>query len=497
VEHARGPAIVLGGPLTVEQFVSFGRGETSGPVVVSEQIPQRVRAAHERFESARRSRPTYGANTGVGANLIVAVSDADQARVGQRLLRSHAAGVGPVLDAVVSRAAMLVRLNQLAQAGSGISLACFTGLLDAVNGGAEPELHSYGSIGTADIAQLAELALTLTGERPWTRNPIAPVAFDESDALPFISSSAITLANAAIGVVDAAGVLAAAETVAAMSFVALNGSIEASDPLVHGAGRHPEQAGVAARLRRAVSADGPRPAAAVQDPFSLRTIPLVHGPAVEALLRAAAAIERDSNAASENPLVVGADVRHHGLFLLSYVASALDQLRTSVLSVLTLSAARLGHLFDPQRNGSTAFLADASPGSSGLLICEYLVQDALATARVCCSPSAAPVSISLGVEDFASFAAQSARQLRSLIEAAELITAIEALAATRALRLAPERRVLAPVNRSLELVSASTSGDLADRPIADDVATVIKLLPELATVALLRSDDARPSAGQA
>lgn len=459
------------------------------PVRVSESAWVRLEEAHQVLRRARLSGRVYGANTGVGANRQVSAVAADDAPEeaarkasahAASLLRSHCAGVGPLEDEATSRAAMVIRLNQLLAGGSGVSGPLARGLFAAIEAGAMPSLHRYGAIGTADLAPLAELALTLIGERPWRSGGVAPVPLADTDALPMMSSSAVTLATAALATRTVTELMGAATAVAALSFLALDGSTEALDDAVHRGRPHPRQRAIAHSLAALVAHDRTTPSRRVQDPFGLRVLPQVHAPAAEALQRLVDVIEIEVNSAVENPLVTGDGVRHHGQFHLASLAAALDQARISVYPVFTLSAARLSALLTPDLTGLTAFLGDGTPGSSGLMITEYVVQDLLAQLRVAATPvSGASVNISLGVEEHASFATQGARLLQVFATVAPTIIAVEAVAAVRALRLAPERLGDSPARAIYDSLAGELDADLRDRPLGEQVERALQLLPSL------------------
>lgn len=477
------PVALDGVSLTVADLAAIAH---RAPVDISDHAIAGLDLARDRLIAAREAGAVYGANTGVGANRGVRVSSDHNPKAsaahGKRLLRSHCAGVGSIENDPTARAAMVVRLNQLLAGGSGVSSAVGAGLAEAIMTGSVPTLHRLGSIGTSDLAALAELALTLSGERPWRVGGIEPVALADSDALPFMSSSAVTLATAALAVQDLKALMDSGTVVAALSFLALNGSSEAYDEAVQAARPHRHQAEVARLLCGLVGparVAGVRPAR-LQDPFGLRVIPQVHAPAVGALADLIAVIETEINAASENPLVLADGVRHHGQFHLGTLASALDSARTSIYPVFTLSAARLGLLHRTDMTGLAPFLADDVPGSSGLMIAEYIVQDVLASLRVAATPvSGASVSISLGMEEHASFATQGARLLRDVAAAAPTVFAVEAVAAVRALRLSPERLQNAPARAAYDLLAAELSADIADRPLGEDIERTVDLLPAL------------------
>ncbi|NRQ32676.1 aromatic amino acid lyase [Nonomuraea sp. NN258] len=372
--------------------------------------------------------PVYGRSTGVGANKDFAVP------CGLDLLRSHACAAGPRVGRERAKAMLVVRLNQLLAGGSGVDPGVLPVLADAINEGFTPPLHTYGAIGTGDLTALSSTALCLLGELPWDgppggdpgpRYPLAP-----ADALPFISSGAATLADAALACHRLRVLLEAAVDVVACSFVAVSASAEPLAAAVQEARPHPGQATVAARLRGLLSQEW---AVRVQDTYGYRAFAQVHGAAMDALDRAESAVETDLNAAAENPLIAGSLAWHNGNFHSAPVALALDALRAALVQTAQLSTTRLATLMDPAHTGLHPFLADR-PGSSGALILEYVAHDALADLRHLATPvTTGTAVISRGTEDHAGFATQAARHALRCVEPLEIVFACERTAATRAL----------------------------------------------------------------
>ncbi|WP_327093091.1 aromatic amino acid ammonia-lyase [Nonomuraea sp. NBC_01738] len=246
---------------------------------------------------------------------------------------------------------------------------------------------------------------------------------------PFISSGALTLADAALAVSRLTRLLDAAVDVAAFSFVAVDASAEPLAAAVQEARPHPGQAATAARLRALLTQER---ATRVQDPYGYRAFAQVHGAAVDALAHATAVIEVDLNASAENPLIAGSLAWHNGNFHSAPVALALDTLRAAITQAATLSTARLATLMNPAYTGRLPFLADR-PGASGAMILEYVAQDALAELRHLAAPvTLGTAVISLGTEDHAGFATQAARHTLAACEPLEIVLACERVAARRA-----------------------------------------------------------------
>jgi histidine ammonia-lyase len=431
-------------------------------------------------------RQLYGHTTGVGANRDE-VLDAEAAHEqGRRLMRSHAGGTGEMMAPELARAMLLVRLNQLAAGRSGAHPRLLTALAEALTNGAVPLVHRTGSIGTGDLTALAETGLTLAGERPWATGDLAAVPFDTGDAIAFQSSNAATIAEAVLACVALGRLLRASHAVAALSFIALDGSPEAYATPVHEARPHPGQVECAAEMRRLLGMLGvPAPGRRIQDPYGLRAFPQVQGPALDSGRYLRKVLTVEINASTENPMVsVDAhDAFHHAHFHTAYVAVALDGARATVHHVAELSAARLGDLVEPTLTGLPAFLATGPRGSSGVMILEYVAHDALAQLRQAALPvTIGTAVVSRGLEDHASFATQAARQAGDVATAYRHVLGCELVAAVRALRMRRVDLADLPVRKAFELAAEVLDPDLTDRPLSDDIAHATAVLDLLADV---------------
>ena len=472
------PAIPLDGVrLTCEQVRAIAR--EGAPVEVTQAGRKRARAAWKTVQAVAAARPVYGRTTGVGANRSVEIQDED-AEHGLRLLRSHAGGAGPLLDPARVRAMLAVRLNQLAAGGSGVHPALLGALAEALNRGLTPPVRTYGAIGTADLTALASTALCLLGERPWTGGTMPPYALASPDALAFISSNAATLGEAALACQDLRQLLHASLVIAALSFVAVDGSAEPFAAAVHGSRPHSGQHTVAAQMRQFLGVE-PRPAARIQDPYSYRALPQVHGAAIDAAANLERTLTIEMNAAGENPLVdvPGQTVLHNGNFHTAYVALALDAARAALVQTAALSAARLGTLVEPAYTGLRPFLADGPEPSSGIMILEYVAHSALADLRQSGVGSALGSAVlSRGVEEHASFSAQAARSATHAVGTYQVVLACGLVAAVRALRMR-ELEVPAPLRPAYERAAAALDPHTDDRPLDDDLEAAIGILRDL------------------
>jgi histidine ammonia-lyase len=440
----------------------------------------RAQAAAQAADRVAARQPVYGRTTGVGANRTQAVQAGDEDH-GLRLLRSHAGGIGAPVSAPAIRAMLAVRANQLLAGGAGLSPGIIEAIVTALNANALPEIHEYGAVGTADLTALAELGLTLLGESDWTGAGPRPVSFGPGDALALMSSSALTIGQACLAWSEAARWLNAAHAVAALTFVAVDGSVEPYAQTVHE--RKPHLGSMAsARLLRALLDGQSVKAARIQDPYAIRCVPQIHGAALSTLDNAERVLAVEINAAAENPLVSAAEeaVFHHGGSHQVYLTQAIDALNLALLAVGQLSLARTNLLFQPEFTGLRPFLADGEAASSGVMILENAAHAALADLRNAAIPAGLGHAVlSRGVEDHSPFTSQAVRQAERATAALRLILASELVAAMRALRL----RGCVPMEGTplgtLYALAAPLDPTTVDRPTTADVHEAADLLPTI------------------
>nr|WSY54390.1 aromatic amino acid lyase [Streptomyces sp. NBC_00886] len=450
-----------------------------------------MKRATESWDAARQIAATgrvYGRSTGVGANRNEPVPTEAAAEHGLRLLRSHAGAIGDELPAREVRAMLAVRANQLLAGGAGLRPTVVTALCEALESGVYPLVNEFGSVGTGDIAALAQVGLALAGEHPWRgaghgfAGVPEPQPLDNNDALALISSNALTLGQSALALHELRGLIGATQVVGALSLLAVDGSHEPYAAPVHAARPHRGSTEVARRMRELIgAADRPTPPLGrIQDPYGFRCLPQIHGPAHDAADALEAVLAIEVNAAAENPFISPEDMAayHHGGFYQAQLVLALDHFRLAITQVARLSTSRLASLNEPAFTRLKPFLADNEPASSGIMILEYAAAAALGDLRAFSAPaSLGHAVLSRGVEEQASFASLAARQTLRATRAYRLVVGCELVAAVRALRqrdLRPDPEL--PVGRALELAESVLDDDPADRPLTDDVTAAAGLL---------------------
>lgn len=446
--------------------------------VLAEAALSRAERSYQFGEQTAARRPIYGRSTGVGANRdVMLVNPAAQA---EALLRSHATTSGTARSRERVRAMLAVRLNQLAAGGSGASPDVLRALAAMLAEDALPPVRELGSVGTGDLPALASTALALAGLRATSPPLTRTVRMAIGDALPFLSSNAAALGDAALALVEIRKLARASLVVGALTFLAVDGNPEAFDPAVERATPF-EGARQVCRSMRGLIAGG-APPARIQDPFGLRAMPQVHGALVDALAALDTTITRMVNAPSENPLLLpDAGLAHHGGFHAAYLAQALDGALLALAQSAQLGLARLTMLSEPMYTGQPSFLGDGTPAASGVMIVEYVAASALAGLRAVAQPvSIQTVTLSRGVEDDASMAGLAAQQALQAGADYRVALACELVAAVRCLRL----RAVPPTPALAEAVLACSSldPDTTDRDLTPDLDTAAGLLDDLAQI---------------
>ena len=473
---------LTGQHLTLGAIESLGR---QADFAVDPAAASAVEQAAHAARAAARLRPVYGRTSGVGANRD---QTSTSSQPGHALLRSHGAGWGRPFPAATVRSALAIRVNQLLVGTSGASGALLRALVDATRGddGHLPVVHRRGAIGTGDLTALAEVGLTLLGERPRADGSRqTPVRLEDADALPLMSSSAFTLAEAALGCLDLGRLAEVAMTVCALSFIALRGNPEAFGPAVARVTPFPGAVTAATTVTRLVHSSALEPAQ-LQDFFGLRTFPQVHGPLLDQIDNLRRVVEALVNCGSENPTILSNDppiVAHHGGFHQAYLALAVDTALLALVGSAHTGTSRIAHLLTDPASGLPRFLAGPQAGSSGLLILEYDAASAMALLREAASAprSIQWVSVSAGVEDGASHASVSTARLAEAADAYRQLIALELVTAVRALSISG-RRVTGELSDLLGRC-VHLAGRADDHDLAPTVAAAVDIVDQWAAEA--------------
>ncbi|MBR8742777.1 histidine ammonia-lyase [Nocardiopsis sp. MG754419] len=492
---------VGGAPLTPAQVLAVARDRAR--VTIGEETRKAVRRGRERVESlAAGEIPSYGVSTGFGALATRHIAPELRARLQRSLIRSHAAGAGPEVEAEVVRALMLLRLRTLATGNTGVRSATVETLAALLNAGITPVVHEYGSLGcSGDLAPLSHVALALMGEgtvrdatgelkdaeRALDEAGIAPVELGAKEGLALINGTDGMLGMLVMACMDLERLLKVADVTAAMSVEALLGTDRVFAAELQALRPHPGQAASAANLR-ALLADSPVVAShrgpdcnRVQDAYSLRCAPQVAGAARDTLAHALTVAGRELDSVIDNPVVLDdGRVESNGNFHGAPVAYVLDFLAVAVADVASIAERRTDRMLDVARShGLPAFLADDPGVDSGHMIAQY-TQAAIVSElkRLAVPASVDSIPSSAMQEDHVSMGWSAARKLRRAVDGLTHVLAVELLTAARALDLRSPLEPGPATGAVLRLVRARVPGPGPDRYLAPEIAAVAALVDD-------------------
>jgi histidine ammonia-lyase len=494
--------------LTIEALIAIAR--KAGRVVLTP-------AARERIDAARRlvdrwvgeERVIYGVTTGFGALSDVTISARDARQLQRNILMSHAAGVGSPLPPDAVRAVMALRLKDMARGHSGIRLATVDLLLELLNRGVLPVVPEKGSVGASgDLAPLAHLALPLIGlgevfyqgERLAARDALArcgltPLALEAAEGLALVNGTQVMTGIGALAVYDAQHLTRLIDIAAAMSLEVLMGSRTEFNPRIHRVRPHPGQAAAAANMDALVQASeiisSHRDCRRVQDAYTLRCSPQVHGASRDMIAQARTVIEIEMNASTNNPLIFAAeeDFLLGGNFHGQPVALVLDALGMAVAELANISERRVERLVNPQLSGLPAFLVKDGGLNSGMMIAQYTAAALVSENKVLAHPASVDsIPTSASKEDHVSMGTIAARKSRNIVENTEAVIAIELLCAAQALdlftNLKPGKGTLAAYRCIRDAIPHLDT----DRILADDMACMIALMRRGAILAAVEAE---------
>jgi len=420
-------------------------------------------------------RTVYGINTGFGQFATVVIPPDQLQQLQLNLIRSHAAGVGEPLPKDQTRALMAARINCLLKAHSGIRPEPIHLLTDCLNRDVVPVVPCQGSVGASgDLAPLAHMALLLVGEGlAWTGDKhipggealaqagLKPVTLQAKEGLALINGTQLITSLGNLAAEKFARLAALADEIAGLSLEALRGTRSAFDPRIHAARPHPGQIAVAERMRGILGeaseiSESHRDCHRVQDAYSLRCIPQVHGVTRDALQFAGAILERELNSATDNPMIFTdtQESRSGGNFHGQYPAFACDVLAIAAADLASISERRQERLVNPAYSDLPAFLTQNGGLESGFMMAHVtsaaLVSEMKGLAHPACVDT---IPTSAGKEDHVSMGPIAARKLLRAVDALEQVLAIEARMALEGLRiigLAPAAGLQPLMNRLAE-----------------------------------------------
>lgn len=488
--------VLVGRPLTLADVVAVARD--GARVALCDDARGRIATSRAYIERlVAEGRTVYGVTTGFGKLANVRIDAADVQQLQRNLVVSHAMGVGTPYPAEVVRAMLLLRAQSLAQGNSGIRVEVIELLLGMLNGGVHPVIPSQGSVGASgDLAPLAHMALTLIGEghaevgndilhsgAALAMAGLAPVVLEAKEGLALINGTQAMTALGVLAVADARELAIAADIAGAMSLEALKGTRAPFDPRVAAVRPHPGAIASSANLLR-LSDDSPIHAShaecdKIQDAYSLRCMPQVHGASRDAIAHAEAVITREVNAVTDNPLVFAEDDRviSAGNFHGQPIALVMDYLKIAVAELANIAERRIEHMLDPAVSGMPAFLAKQGGLHSGLMISQYTAASLVSENKVLAHPASVDsIPTSANQEDHVSMGTTAARHAAMVLANAQWVLAIEMLNATEALDFHAPLHPGPATGAAVRAIRAVVPPLDADRIMTGDLAAVRDLI---------------------
>lgn len=452
--------IILDGEnLTIDEVIAVAYGQPGLPLVsLSDEAKVKInRAAEAVTQLLARGEVAYGITTGFGAFKDRVIPPQDVTQLQRNILISHAVGVGDPFDVAATRAIMLIRANTLARGYSGIRLATLQRLLDMLNTGVHPVIPQKGSLGASgDLAPLAHMSLPLIGEGEaeyrgqilsgadaLRQANLAPITLAAKEGLALTNGTSVMCALGTLGTYRARLLSRVADIAGCLSLEALHGTAIAFDARIHQLRPYPRQLNCAAYLRELLAGSHftrHHDPTNVQDAYTLRCIPQVHGAVRDAIAYARWAIEIELNSVTDNPLIFIDDetgdvsVLSGGNFHGEPLAIAMDYLAMAMTELGNISERRIMRLTDEASNAHVlpAFLTQHGGLNSGFMITQYTAAALAAENKVLAHPASVDtIPTSANVEDHVSMGCTAALQTRQIINNVELILAIELMAAAQ------------------------------------------------------------------
>jgi histidine ammonia-lyase len=488
--------VVVGDHLTLEGLEAVALGEAK--VSLGRRGRDALERAHEvvRAGLADGGKAIYGINTGFGALAEVPIDGQDLRTLQRNLIVSHAVGVGASLSQEVVRGMMLLRANVLSLGYSGARPLVVETLIEMINAGVHPRIPSKGSVGACgDLAPLAHLALVLIGEgkaeyqgdivpgaEAMSRAGLKPVVLEAKEGLALINGTQGMLAIGGLALCRGKRLLENADLTGAMSLEALKGSVGPFHEMVVEARPHPGALASAKHLRSLLAnsqiVESHADCKEVQDAYSLRCMPQVHGSARDILTFVEGVLSIELNSATDNPLILpDGRLQSGGNFHGQPVASALDAACIAMTDLSSISERRIAQMVDPTLSrGLPAFLALDSGLNSGLMMAQVTAAALVSESKALSMPkSVDTIPTSADREDHVSMGMTAARAFETIVEHAEYVLSIEAFAAAQGIWL----RHITPgngVERAMTLLMSTVEPLTEDRVMTGDMEKIHGLI---------------------
>jgi histidine ammonia-lyase len=475
--------------LSLEDVLEVAEGRTQ--VKIAPSVAQKVKRSRDFIEKAlRQGEKIYGVTTGFGM-LSDQLIDRSQIEDLQRnLIRSHSVGVGPFFDEVTTRAIMLLRANVIAMGYSGVRMEVLKRLVEMINKGVHPLVPEQGSVGASgDLAPLAHLASVLVGEgeaifhgkvmpgkKAMERARIPILTLKAKEGLALVNGTQVMTAVGLLALLRAERLCKVADIVGACTLDALKGTLSAFDPDIQRVRPFPGQRAVSENFRKlgqkSEIAESHKFCSKIQDAYSLRCIPQVHGAVRDALAYVQRTLEIEVNSATDNPLIFAekGKILNCGNFHGEPVAFAADLLGIAVSELGGISERRIEKLINPALSGLPAFLTSEGGLHSGLMMVQVSAAALASENKVLAHPASVDsIPTSADKEDHVSMGTIAARKGRDIVNNVEQILAMELLCATQGLEFLLPRKPGIGIQEAYHAIRKRVPPIKGDRRFSDDI----------------------------
>lgn len=504
--------IIDGKSLDIEQIYEISDGKQGEiEVSISEESRKKILRSREYVDNiVKKGEPVYGINTGFGALSNKFIESSDLSTLQYNLIRSHCTGVGAAFPKLTTRAIMLLRANCLASGFSGVSIECIELLLDFINNHITPVVPEKGSVGASgDLAPLSHIALCLIGEgeveykgktvpASFAISEIGkePVNLKAKDGLALINGTAVMAALGSLALYEAKRLVKMADVATAMTLEAVRGTKRAYDPDISLLKPQPGQVDVANNLTLLLSEESEIASShvdcgKVQDPYSLRCVPQVHGAIRQTIKHAEEVLTVEINSVTDNPLIfVDKDkVVSGGNFHGEAVAFCMDYLTMGLSEIASISERRVEKMMNPTFSDLPAFLVKESGLNSGLMIA-HVTMAALASENKYLSHPAVVDSIptSTDKEDHVSMGVTSGRKLHEVIRNVKTCLAIEFLCNTQGIYLLRPLKSTSTLEKVYNVIRNHVPPIDNDRVFKTDIENILKLISNFEILRVVEED---------
>jgi histidine ammonia-lyase len=493
------PIVIDKEKLTIEDVVTIARQGVR--VDASDQGGQRVEKARELIARwVKEKKVIYGITTGFGALCNATISESDTRLLQNKIIMSHASGVGAPLPEDVVRAVMAIRLHDLFMGYSGCSITTLQYLMAFLNQGLTPVVPEKGSVGSSgDLAPMAHLGLVLLGKgeafyqgdrlsgaKALEKIGLSPIILAAGEGLALINGTQVMTGIATLVVHDAVRLAKLADIACAMSLEVLMGSSSEFDPRIHQIRPHPGQVASAENMLRLTSDSeiilSHEGCARVQDAYTLRCSPQIHGASKDAVVHAQNVVNIEINSSTTNPLIFTdtQEVRLGGNFHGQPIAMAADYLSMGIAELGNVSERRIERLVNPQLSELPAFLVKNGGLNSGFMIAQYTAAALVSENKVLAHPACVDsIPTSANKEDHVSMGTIAIRQCREILDNVEHVLAVEMLCAAQAYDLLTEEKKMAGgrgTRLAYQVIRESIPYLEEDRQLSLDIENMVDLI---------------------